>query len=250
MSRCSLAVAAPLRFFLPASKRSADLRLSVDDTSTLGHMLAALGVPKTEVGALIVNGRPVDIAYRPRTGDHISILALAWPQWLPTSPPRFLLDVHLGTLSRRMRLLGLDTAYGQDAGDEALLETSLTQQRVLLTRDRGLLHRRALRWGAHINSQVPDEQLREVLDRFTPPLQPWSRCLACNGMLIDVPKTDVHAQLQDGTRRCYETFRRCERCGHIYWRGAHGQRLQGIVDAATARQSSAAGSSPSCPTHP
>lgn len=243
MSLCSLAVAASLRLFLPASKRGGDLRLSVDGTSTIGHMSAAVGVPKTEVGALIVNGRPVDFAYRPRTGDHISILPLAWPQRLPTSPPRFVLDVHLGTLSRRMRLLGLDTAYGQDADDEALLETSLTQQRVLLTRDRGLLHRRALRWGAHINSQVPDEQLCEVLDRFTPPLQPWTRCPACNGMLIDVAKTDVHAHLPDGTRRCYETFRRCERCAHIYWRGAHGQRLQGIVEAATARQSSATGSS-------
>jgi uncharacterized protein with PIN domain len=123
--------------------------------------------------------------------------------------------------------------YDRHADDDALLETSLTQERVLLTRDRGLLHRRALRWGAHVNAEVPDDQVREVLDRFAPPLQPWTRCPACNGTLDDAPKSKVRAQLPDGTRRCYSTFRRCRECGHIYWRGAHARRLQAIVDAAT-----------------
>jgi uncharacterized protein with PIN domain len=229
----TVAVPASLQFFLPAEKRCAELRLSVDGTSTVGHVLAAVGVPKTEVGGLVVNGRRVDLGYRPRPDDHISVHPVAWPQSAPTSPPAFVLDVHLGTLARRMRLLGLDTAYDRHADDAALLERSLTQKRVLLTRDRGLLHRRALRWGAHINSQAPGAQLREVLDRFAPPLQPWTRCPACNGTLVDVPKRDVRAQLREGTRRCYETFRRCQACGQIYWRGAHADRLQAIVDDAT-----------------
>ena len=236
MSDITLAVPAPLRFFLPSRKRSAELQLSVDGTSTLGHVLASVGIPRTEVGELLVDGRLVDLGYQPRPGEQISIHPVAWPQWAPTSPPRFLLDVHLGTLSRRMRLLGLDVAYDRHADDEALLESSLSERRILLTRDRSLLHRRVLRWGAHINSQVPDQQLREVLDRFTPPLQPWTRCPACNGSLIDVSKSDVQAHLLDGTRRCYERFRRCQQCGHIYWRGAHGNRLQRIVDAATRPQ--------------
>jgi uncharacterized protein with PIN domain len=229
----TLAVPLQLRFFLPASGRRPELRLSADGTSTVGHLLAAAGVPKTEVGEVVVNGLPADLAHRPRPGDRISIHPVAWPQSAPTSPPRFVLDVHLGTLGRRMRLLGLDTAYDRHADDDALLETSLTQERVLLTRDRGLLHRRALLWGAHVNAEVPDEQLREVLDRFAPPLQPWTRCPACNGTLVDAPKSEVRAQLEVGTRRCYQTFRRCRECGHVYWRGAHAHRLQAIVDAAT-----------------
>jgi uncharacterized protein len=231
----TLAVPPPLRFFLAAGERRPELRLPVDGTSTVGHLLAAAGVPKTEVGDVVVNGLPVDLAYRPRPGDRISVRPVAWPQSTPTSPPRFVLDVHLGTLGRRMRLLGLDTTYDRHADDDTLLETSLTQERVLLTRDRGLLHRRALRWGAHVNPVVPDEQLREVLDRFAPPVQPWTRCPACNGTLVDAPKSEVNEQLEDGTRRCYETFRRCRECGHIYWRGAHAHRLEAIVDAATHR---------------
>jgi uncharacterized protein len=229
----TLALASPLRFFLPARKRGPQVRVRADGTSTLGHLLAAVGVPKTEVGDVLVDGRPVDLAYRPRPADRISVDPVRRPQPAPTSPPRFLLDVHLGTLARRMRLVGLDTAYDRHAEDEALVEASSSQRRVLLTRDRGLLHRRALRWGAHVNHQDPDQQLREVLDRFAPPLHPWSRCPACNGTVLHVTKSEVDAQLLEGTRRCYETFSRCEACGHVYWRGAHAHRLEGILDIAT-----------------
>jgi uncharacterized protein with PIN domain len=232
-SGVTFVVPRPLQFFLPAKKRSAEQELPVDGTSTVGHLLAALGVPKTEVGELHVDGQPVDLGYRPRPGDRIAIAEVRRPQQAPTSPPRFLLDVHLGTLARRMRLLGLDATYHQQADDDALLEESVAEQRILLTRDRGLLHRRALRWGAHINHQAPDEQLREVLDRFAPPLHPWTRCPRCNGMLLDVAKSHIQDLLPAGTRRCYETFHRCSACGQLYWHGAHGDRLQGIVDAAT-----------------
>ena len=229
----TLLVPASLRFFLSPARRAAEVSVPADGTSTVGHLLAAVGVPRTEVGELHVDGRAVDLAYRPRPGDRIAVQPVAWPQPAPTSPPRFVLDVHLGTLARRLRLLGLDTAYERQADDDTLVEVSLAEERVLLTRDRGLLHRRALRWGAHVGSQRPDEQVREVLDRFAPPLRPWTRCPACNGTLVDVPKDEVAAELPEGTRRCYQTFRRCQRCGKVYWKGAHDERLRGIVEAAT-----------------
>ncbi|WP_420899485.1 Mut7-C RNAse domain-containing protein [Nocardioides pantholopis] len=96
-----------------------------------------------------------------------------------------------------------------------------------------MLHRRALRWGAHVNTQVPDDQLREVLARFAPPLAPGTRCPSCNGELHAVPKTEVESLLRPGTRRSSETFHRCAVCGQVYWDGAHGTRLRRIVDAAT-----------------
>jgi uncharacterized protein len=72
------------------------LQLPVDGTSTVGHLLASVGVPKTEVGGLLMDGRPIDRGYLPRPGDRISILTVERPQSAPTSPPRFVLDVHLG----------------------------------------------------------------------------------------------------------------------------------------------------------
>ncbi len=231
----TLVIPPSLRFFLPAKRRRSEVEVSCDGCSTVGHLLAAAGVPRTEYGVLELDGRPVPPSYRPSPGDRVTVRVLTTPQPAPTDPPRFLLDVHLGTLARRMRLLGLDSAYDREAADDALVATSLAEQRVLLTRDRGLLHRRALRWAAHVNHQVPDEQLREVLDRFDPPVRPWTRCPACNGTLHDVAKGEVEDALPAGTRRCYESFRRCGHCGQVYWQGAHGDRLQRIVAAATPR---------------
>lgn len=75
--------------------------------------------------------------------------------------------------------------------------------------------------------------LADVLERFAPPLAPWTICSACNGRLRTVPKTDVEQQLQPGTRQTYDVFARCADCGRVYWRGAHSRRLERIVTAAT-----------------
>ena len=51
----------------------------------------------------------------------------------------FVLDVHLGTLARRLRLVGVDAAYANDLDDDALIERANAGRRVLLTQDRKLL---------------------------------------------------------------------------------------------------------------
>jgi uncharacterized protein with PIN domain len=216
-----------LRFFLAARHRSTgEVRTAADGTSTLGHVVTSLGVPPTEVGALAVDGRSARASYRPGGGENVDVTEAPRPQ---LAPPRFLLDVHLGTLARRMRLLGLDTDYPSDPADDRLLARANAACRVLLTQDRGLLARRALRFGAHVRGAGPDAQLADVLDRFDPPLAPWSRCTACNAGLVPADKADVRHLLPPGTRRTYDTFTRCPACGRVYWRGAHSGRLEAIV---------------------
>jgi uncharacterized protein with PIN domain len=146
---------------------------------------------------------------------------------------RFLLDVHLGTLARRLRLLGVDTAYeSTDIGDPALAARSAAEQRVMLSRDRGLLRRRELWAGAYVYSTRPDDQLRDVLDRFDPELRPWTRCTACNGLLREATKDEVADQLEHGTQRTYDVFAQCGDCGRAYWKGAHHDQLEAIVEGA------------------
>jgi uncharacterized protein with PIN domain len=226
-----------LRFFLAARHRRAPgVTLPHDGTSTLGHVVQSLGVPLTEVGDLSVSGphdtaaHRVSPAYRPQDGDFARVPSAARPQRVATpGPPRFLLDVHLGALARRLRLLGLDAAYRNDASDDALVAQSEDERRVLLTQDRGLLRRRALCFGAYVRGAHPDEQLLDVLDRFAPPLAPWTRCPACNGTLAPVAKSEVEHLLRPGTRRTYERFMRCRDCARPYWRGAHSDRLESLV---------------------
>ena len=223
-----------LRFFASPQHRREEVGVRHDGTATLGHLVESLGVPLPEVGTLLADGEPVTLRQRPRPGARVDVFAVRRPQQVAASRLCFLLDVHFGTLARRLRLLGIDTAYRNDATDDELVDQARREHRVLLTQDRGLLRRRALWAGAYVRGLRPDDQLADVLDRFAPPLRPWTRCTSCNGELSRVSKEDVVAELKPGTRRSYDAFARCDSCGQIYWRGAHARRLDAIV--ATARQ--------------
>jgi uncharacterized protein len=223
-------VAEPLRFLLAPRHRGGVAEVSVDGTSSLGHVVEALGVPRTESGELLVNGRPAPAQARLREGDVVDVPVRPRPQRIPDI--RFVLDVHLGTLARRMRLLGLDVAYRNDADDDELVVQANSEQRVLLTQDRGILRRRALVAGAYVAGSQPDDQLADVLDRFAPELRPWTRCPNCNGLLETVTKDEVEHLLPEGTRRSYTEFSRCPGCGRPYWRGAHSDRLDTIIETA------------------
>ncbi len=223
-------VAAELRLFLKPAHRGGAIQVACDGISSLGHVVESLGVPLTEVGRRTVNGRQVSSRYRPGGGDVVEVGAVARPQPVPAA--RFILDVHLGALARRLRLAGVDTVYANDSGDDALIEQANTERRILLTQDRGLLRRRALWLGAYGRGAHPDTQLADVLGRFAPPLAPWTRCTACNGPVHPVPKAEVERLLQPGTRRTYQAFSRCQSCGQVYWRGAHSERLQALIASA------------------
>ncbi|MGW1224397.1 Mut7-C RNAse domain-containing protein [Streptomyces sp. NPDC001515] len=226
-------VAPELRLFVAHARRGGRTTVTTDGASTLGHVVESLGVPLTEAGRLLADGRAVPAAHIPAAGEHIEVQAVQRPQRVPGAPLRFLLDVHLGTLARRLRLLGVDAAYeSEDIGDPALAALSARERRVLLSRDRGLLHRREIWAGAYVYSDRPDEQLRDVLGRFAPPLAPWTRCTACNGPLADADKDSVGDRLEAGTQRSYDVFAQCADCGRVYWRGAHHARLETIVSEA------------------
>jgi uncharacterized protein len=221
-----------LLLFLAPRHRSGLVRIAADGTSTLGHVVESLGVPLPEVGTLTVDGVEVAPAHRLSDGESADVAAVPRPQ--RPRRARFVLDVHLGTLARRLRLLGVDTAYANDRDDDALIEQANAEGRVLLTKDRRLLCRRKLRSGGYVRGARADAQLRDVLDRFAPPLAPWTRCPACNGTLAAASLAEVAALLRPGTRRTYHEFGRCADCGRAYWRGAHSSRLEAIVNSATA----------------
>lgn len=232
VSELTVGFAPELVLFLPARLREGQVRVVADGTSTIGHLIESLGPPLPEVGGILADGRPVEVSFRPRGGESVTVLPVHRPQELPDGSARFILDVHLGTLARRLRLLGVDTGYRNDMDDDALIEQANSEGGFLLTQDRGLLKRRLLEHGAFVRGSRPDEQLRDVLDRFAPDPRPWTRCVVCNGCLTAVGKQEVEPVLMPGTRRTYDTYHRCRDCGRVYWHGAHGRRLDAIVDEA------------------
>lgn len=113
-----------------------------------------------------------------------------------------------------------------------LADRAVAEQRVLPTQDRGLLHRRAVfaeALGALVRGAGTAAQLDDVLDRFAPPLVPWTRCPTCGGLLEPASGAQVAPMLERGTRCSYRDFARCLECGQVYWRGAHAARLEPMV---------------------
>ena len=232
----SVEVDPSLRSLLPRRDRGDHAVLDAAPTETVTHLLQILGVPLTEVGGATLDGRRIGhVALRTThvgTSSTLDVEARERPQ---PNFGRFLLDVHLGTLARRMRLLGIDAAYEPVGDDSELAIRSATERLELLTRDRGLLFRKTVHDGALIRSGDVDAQLEEVLSRFAPRLAPWTRCVRCGALLAEVPADDITDQLEPGTRRTYNSFSRCTGCGHVYWRGAHSERLESLVRRATDR---------------
>jgi uncharacterized protein with PIN domain len=235
-----LRLSGELWLFVAPRHRLEQVEIHHDGTATLGHLVEALGVPLTEVGALLAGSVAVSPAQRPPAGVAVEVRPVRRPQQVPGWSEQFLLDVHLGTLARRLRLLGLDTAYRNDVDDDALIEQAQCQRRLLLTQDRGLLRRRALWAGAYVRGARPTDQLTDVLERFAPALAPFTRCTTCNGEVEPVPKHEVAHKLRPGTRRCYQAYARCRCCGQVYWSGAHGRRLGTIVTMARSVRDQAA----------
>ncbi len=211
---------AELNDFLAPDRRQRAVRYPFEVSPSVKDAIEALGVPHTEVSLILANGDPIDFAYRLADGDRISVFP-AFETFdvsrtsLVRSEPlrrlRFVADTHLGKLARYLRLLGFDTRFDTDWNDDALARTSSTEGRVLLTRDRGLLKRRVVAHGLFIRASKPRDQLFDVVRRLhlVAHLQPFTRCMACNGELETVDKAGIIERLEPATRSHFEAFHRC-----------------------------------------
>jgi uncharacterized protein with PIN domain len=232
---------AELNDFLGPESRGLTVRRPFRAHQTVKDVLEAMGIPHTEVDLILVKGDPEDFTHRPTVGDRIAVYPVfealdigstARLRPVPLRDPRFVIDVNLGRLARLLRVLGFDVWWSSDADDRTLADISLGQQRILLTRDRGLLKRRAITHGLFVHSDHPEEQTLEVIRRLDlrHRLAPLTRCVRCNGRLAPVTKEEVIDHLEPLTRRYYDEFSRCADCGRIYWRGSHHARLVSLVE--------------------
>jgi uncharacterized protein with PIN domain len=170
----------------------------------------------------------------------------------PQAEPRFVLDGHLGRLARHLRMLGFDTWYRPDAGDAELAAVSHDEDRILLTRDRGLLRRGIVVRGRLVRSDRPSEQLREVVARYglAASARPFTRCVRCGESLEAVAREEVLDRLEPLTKRYYDAFARCRGCGRIYWAGSHHARMSRIVESVVGLAGRASPVAPAVPfTH-
>lgn len=236
--RCTFRFYEELNEFLEPHCRKRDFEHRFDGTPTVKDRIESLGVPHTEVDLVLVDGRSVGFDHHLAGGEQISVYpvferldisGLTRLRPRPLRDPCFVLDVHLGRLAAYLRLLGFDCLFRDDLADGEIIDRSLDEHRIILTRDTGLLKDGRVTHGAYIYSTKPVGQVREVVDRFQLEhlLQPWTRCLKCNGGIepVDPDSLDEDA-VPAGIRARFDRFDRCRDCRRIYWPGSHFGRLR------------------------
>jgi uncharacterized protein len=234
-----------LNDFLPPPCRQSTLVCAFNESPSVKDLVESLGVPHPEIDVLIVAGQPVDFGYRVRDGDRVAVYptirGLGLGDIVRLGPPpqaesRFVADVHLGRLAAYLRLSGFDTKYRNDYSDEEIVAISASEDRVLLTRDVGVLKHGIVRRGCFLRETHPGWQLVEVVRRFdlVAGAAPFTRCLRCNSRLHAVAKDRVEDVLPPRTRKYYREFSRCPTCSRIYWQGSHYARMRLFIETAFA----------------
>jgi len=235
---------AELNDHLPRHQRFQSVEKAFYVPGPVKYLIESFGVPHTEVELIVVNGESVPFSYVVRDGDRVAVFPMfesfdVTPELKvrrePLREPRFVLDVHLGRLAASLRMLGFDAVYANSSTDRELVRVSSEQQRILLTRDRGLLKHRAVSHGYLVRHTGSRRQLDEIVDRFdlARSIRPFTRCMACNGTLAQVPKEQIRCSLPPRTAIVYDEFRQCATCARVYWKGPHYRRMQRLVSDLT-----------------
>lgn len=226
--------------FLPKHKKAQPVTFTFTGNPSVKDAFEAIGVPHPEVDVVVVNGQPAMYTKALKANDVIQLYPYQ-PQQNGKHPysffhinpftHSFVLDVHLGKLARALRLRGIDAAYENNYTDNELAAIQQTENRVLLTRDVGLLKHKIVKHGYWLRSQHTVEQFTEVVNRFGlyRSFQPFKRCLLCNGALMPVTKDEVLPHLPPATRLVYNEFYQCRQCQKVYWKGSHYQHMQETV---------------------
>lgn len=237
-----------LNTFVAPQRRERAFACRFAQAATVKHAIEALGVPHTEVGAIVANDRPVDFGHRMHEGDRIEVHPEAATKTHPEAatevlvpsvrlrpsrpqPARFVADAHLGGLARLLRMAGFDTLYDNSFADEDICRRSVDDGRVVLTQDRELLKSRSVVHGCYVHAREVDAQFREVVSRLRAQaeVRSFTRCLCCNLPLAPIDKAAVADRLPGRVALDHERFRTCPGCRRVYWEGSHWARMRAML---------------------
>jgi hypothetical protein len=230
-----------LNDFLAPGQRGREFACRCARAASVRQAIESLGVPRTEVELVLVNGESVGFDRALQDGDRVSVYPMF--ETLDVTPlvrvrdrtlrvTRFVADAHLGGLARLLRMLGFDTLYDNRAGPDEVERLARAQRRIVLTRDRQLLRRRGITHGCAVQSPDPRQQLHEVFDRLdlARSARPFTRCLHCNGMLRPIGKERLQGRVPPGVLERQPRFSHCDGCARVVWEGTHWRRMRDLVE--------------------
>ena len=140
--------------------------------------------------------------------------------------PRFIVDVNVGRLAKWLRVMGYDTLFPPDAGDNEMVRIALREGRIMVTKDGGLARRRLVTTGRLKIVLIEHDDLKGQLRQVIRSLDldgrgEFSRCIRCNEQLAEISRESLLDQVPPYVYDTQREFRVCPVCRRIYWRGTH-----------------------------
>ncbi len=212
-----------LNDFLAKSFRKKAFILSLNGNPSIKETIKSLGVPHTEIDLILIKRKPIDLNYKLRNGDFISVYPVFESFDISSVSPirekglrglKFLIDTHLGKLAKKLRILGFDCYYRDDHIDKETNQFLIDEKRIILTRDKDTLKDRSVTRGYFVRNQNPNDQLLEIIEIFDlkRQIKPFTRCPVCNGSIDIVSKQSIDKFLEPLTRKSYNDSFQCVEC--------------------------------------
>lgn len=147
----------------------------------------------------------------------------------PGTELTFTADVMLKRLAKYLRALGYDTYFNENLTDPELLELSVNENRILLTRDNALCNSAPEQIGFYVKPQHPEYQLGHVAKYYPVTFNEsrfLTRCMECNTPLQHISKDVAAERVPPRVLKQNEIFTLCPYCNQVFWPGDHTRRLR------------------------
>jgi uncharacterized protein with PIN domain len=135
--------------------------------------------------------------------------------------------------------MGYDALFFKDIDDDALVRIALSQNRVVLTKDRQILKRRVVMNGKLkailVTDDDPKVQLVNVIKQLdlNCNFKPFSLCLECNEKLVKQSKDQVHDRVPQHVFKTQADYMECPACHRVYWQGTHWDSMRKELERLT-----------------
>ena len=137
----------------------------------------------------------------------------------------------MGKLASWLRMMGYDSLFFNGDDDSQMVKQALAEDRVILTRDTGMMKRRVISSGRLrailIESEEPERQMQQLMTAMDLKSQsrPFTLCLECNQPLENKSREDVPKRVPPYVYQTQTQYMECPACHRIYWRGTHWEAM-------------------------
>jgi uncharacterized protein with PIN domain len=129
-------------------------------------------------------------------------------------------------------MLGHDSAFFDGPDDSDMVRQALAEDRIVLTRDTGIMKRRVVVSGrlraVLLKSEDPEAQMRQLLGAMDllGHARPFTLCLEDGAPLVERRPEEVKDRVPPYVFRTQTEYMECPRCRRVYWRGTHWEAMK------------------------